>query len=108
MNDDFRLPFFDPDYCLKVVRWASAVCVSWLLIELILLAVINPEKGSCSSWTIHSGKPSEVGVWFLVLFFTVVPSVWLCFTVVRWRQFSEKIYNEILERPALIINPNQL
>ena len=95
MNDDLRLPFFDPVYCLKVVRWSSAVCTGWLLIELILLAILNPQSGSCSGWTIYPGKPSETHIGLLVLFFTAVPTAWICSIALRWRRSSEKLFNSI-------------
>jgi hypothetical protein len=69
MSSDLKLPFFDPDYCLKVARWSSAACIAWLFIELLLLAVLDPQSGSCSQWVIFPGKPSETHVGFLVLVF---------------------------------------
>jgi hypothetical protein len=107
MNEDFRLPFFDPDYCLKVARWSSAVCIAWLLLELILL-VVSPDKASCPNWTIHPGKPSEVSAQFLVLLFTVLPGAWLSFNAIRKRRFSQRIYKSILEHPELNLNYNHL
>ncbi|WP_439925442.1 hypothetical protein [Nitrobacter sp. JJSN] len=107
MDEDFKVPFFDPDYCLKVVRWSSTVCVGWLLIELILLATLNPLSKSCPNWTIYPGTPSETHVGLLILLFTAVPTAWVCFIVIRWRRFSEKIFNSILQRPDLITDhPN--
>jgi hypothetical protein len=108
MNDDFRLHFFDPDYCLKVVRWSSGVCVGWLLVELILLALLDPPTGSCSNWTIHRGEPSEVHVGLLILAFTAVPTAWICFVSIQWWRFSEKIVNGILQGPDLIVDYNKL
>jgi hypothetical protein len=100
-NEDFKLPFFDPDYCRKVVQWSSIVCVGWLLIELILLATSNPQTESCSNWTIYPGKPSETHVGWLILLFTAVPTAWICFIAIRWRRYSEKIFNDFLQRPDL-------
>jgi hypothetical protein len=108
MNKDFRLPFFDPDYCLKVARCSSAVCAAWLIVELILLAVLNPDPARCANWTIHRGKSSETHVGLLILLFTAVPTAWICFIAIRWRRSSERIFNSILERPDLIINHNKL
>jgi hypothetical protein len=109
MNENLRLPFFDPDYCLKVARWSSVVCVVWLLIELALLAVVDPEKGGCSNWIIFPGGPSEINVWLLMfLLFTAAPGFWMCFIVVRWSRFSQKIYSSILERPDLNLHQNHL
>jgi len=108
MNENFRLPFFDPDYCLKAARWSSAVCVGWLLIELILLAALDPQSGSCSNWTIYPGRPSETHVGFLVLLFTAVPTAWICFIVIRWQRFSEKFFKSILQRPDLMMNHNKV
>ena len=108
MNKRWKLPYFDPDYCLKVARWSSAVCIGWLLIEMIVLAAVNPEKSSCPGWTIFPGKASEVPAWLLVLLFTAAPSLWMCLIVGRWRHFSQKIYNGILERPDLNLHHNHL
>lgn len=102
MNEDFRLPGFDPDYCLKVARWSSVVCVGWLLIELILLAVLDLQGGTCSNWII------QTNIWLLILLFTVAPTAWLGFNVVRWRHFSQKTYNRILKYPEYSINHDNL
>jgi hypothetical protein len=108
MNSDLKLPFFDPDYCLKAVRWSSAVCVAWLLTELKLLAVLNPRSGRCSDWVIFRGKPSETHVGFLVILFTALPTAWICFISVRWRRFSEKMFNAILEHADLVMDHNKV
>jgi hypothetical protein len=108
MNSDLKLPFFDPHYCLKVARWSSAVCVAWLLIELLLIAVLNPRSGSCSNWVIFRGKPSETHIGFLVLLFSALPAAWICFVTARWRRFSEKMFNGILEHADLIMDHNKV
>jgi hypothetical protein len=108
MSSDFKLPFFDPDYCLKVARLSSAVCVALLLIELLLLAVLDPQSGNCSHWVIFPGKPSETHIGLLVLLFTALPTAWICFVSVRWQRFSEKMIKGILARPDLIMNHNKV
>src|ERR1700733_4166744 len=104
MGSDLKLPFFDPDYCLKVARWSSAACIAWLFIELLLLAVLDPQSGSCSHWVIFPGKPSETHVGWLVLLFTALPTAWICFVGVRWQRSSEKMIKGILARPDLIMD----
>jgi hypothetical protein len=108
MNEDFRLPFFDPDYCLKVARWSSVVCVGWLLIELILLGVLEPDPRRCSKWIIHRNEPAEMHVGLLILMFTAAPAAWMCYVALRWRHFAEKMLNGILARPDLIMDHNRL
>ncbi len=108
MNRHFRLPFFDPDYCLKVVRWASATCLGWLLIEFVLLVFVSPKTRTCAGWTIHAGQRSEANAGLLMFIFTALPAAWICWVAFRWRRFSEKFYNSILERPELVLNHNRL
>jgi hypothetical protein len=102
------LPYFDRDYCRKVARWSSIVCIAWLLIELTLLAALNPRSGSCSDWVIFRGEPPENHVGLFVLLFTAVPTAWICFISVRWQRSSEKMIKGILARPDLILDLNKL
>jgi hypothetical protein len=108
MNEDLKLPSFDPDYCLKVSRWASVACIGWLFVELVLLALLEPDPRRCSKWIIHRNEPAEVHVGFLVLMFTALPAAWLCFVTLRWRRFAEKMFNAILERPDLVMDHDKL
>jgi hypothetical protein len=107
VSKDFRLSFFDPDFCRRVTRWSAAACVAWLLIELILLAVHTPQPDRCSNWTIYPGKQSETHVGWLILLMAV-PTAWICFWAIRWRRFAEEVFNSILQRPELILDHNKL
>lgn len=109
MNDDMRLPSFDPDYCFKVARWSSVACVGLLLIELILVGVLEPDPRRCSKWIIHRNEPGEVHVGFLFLMITAVPAAWMCYVTLRWQQrFLRKMFNSILDHPELIMDHNKL
>jgi hypothetical protein len=109
MNDDLRLPFFDPDFCLKITRWSAAACIGWLLIEVILLVAATPEKGSCSDWIIHRGEPSETPIGLLILLFTAAPTGWVSYhAFVRPRRMLERVHNSILRTPELNLNHNAL
>lgn len=108
MNDDLKLPFFDPDFCQKVAQSASAACILWFLLELGVLAFVTPDPSRCAGWVIHQGEPSQTHVGLLIAMFTALPTAWICFNTFRWRRSAEKIYNAILAYPQYIINHNLL
>jgi hypothetical protein len=108
MNDDSQLHFFDPNRCLKTARWSLMSCVALLALEALVLAIVDPQRGSCSNWIIYQGKPSEAPVWLLMLLFTVVPTAWLCFIVLRWQKFCKRILDAMLDKPDQIVQVNLL
>jgi len=96
MDERPKLPHYDPDYCLKVARWAAFVCVGILVVELLVLLFVTPTNGKCPGWTIYAENGSAMPSWILAGIFTGGPTIWICYVVLRWEQkFSQKMYEGI-------------
>jgi hypothetical protein len=93
MNERPNLPFYDPDFCLRVAKWGAASCVGWLTIALLILTFVDPSNSRCLGWTIYTTKGAATSLWILVGMFTALPTIWICFIVLRWERFSQKIYD---------------
>jgi hypothetical protein len=79
MEERPKLPHYDPDYCLKVAKWAASICVAFLIIELLVLFVVDPTNGRCPGWIIYAKNGSATSLWILVGFLTAAPTVWICY-----------------------------
>jgi hypothetical protein len=55
MNDRPKLPHYDPDYCLRFAKWAAAVCVGILLVEVVGMLLVVPDEAKCLR-IIHAGN----------------------------------------------------
>jgi len=93
MDERPYLPNFDPDFCLKVAKWAAATCVVWLTIELLVLTLADPSNSRCPGWAIHAKNGEATSLWFLVGMFTALPTIWICFVLLRWKRFSQTVYD---------------
>jgi hypothetical protein len=93
MDERPYLPTYDPDFCLKVARWGAATCVGWLTIAVLLLALVDPSNSRCPGWTIYTRNGQATSLWFFVGMFTALPTIWICFVVLRWKRFSQRVYD---------------
>lgn len=93
MDERPYLPNYDPDFCRMVARWTAATCLAWLICSLLILMLVEPSHGSCPGWTIHSKNGEAQSLWVLVGLFTALPTMWICWIVLRWERFSQKIYD---------------
>jgi len=93
MDERPHLPNYDPDFCLKVAKCAAATCVAWLICALLILLFADPSHGGCPGWTIHSKNGQATSLWLLVGMFTALPTIWICWIVLRWKHFSQKVYD---------------
>ena len=91
MDGPPELPLFDPNYCLKVAKWTASVCVAVLVVEVLALIVIGPNDSRCPGWIFNAGKQSATSFWYLVGFMTGLPTLGICYVVVRWDHFSRKL-----------------
>lgn len=98
MNEDMKLPNFDPDFCFRVTRRAAACCFGLLVVELILLIAINVDSDSCALWTIHRTDPTESKEWPIILF-ALFGTGWICFVAIRWQQVVQRLLDEVRDRP---------
>jgi hypothetical protein len=94
MDEKPFLPFYDPNFCGRVVRLAAVVCLAWLAIEIGILTFIDPAEGKCPGWTIHAENGQATSLWLIVALFTAAPGLWICFGALRWDFFSQKIYDQ--------------
>lgn len=96
MDERPKLPHYDPDYCLKIAKWAASVCVGILVVELLVLPFVAPSNGKCPGWTIYPEGGSVIPSWILAGILTGVPTIfWLYRVVLRWDQTSQEIYDSI-------------
>jgi hypothetical protein len=93
MNERPYLPNYNPDFCRKVARWASATCFVWLTILLLILILADPSNGRCPGWTIYAKNGQATSLWLLAGMFNVLPTFWICFIAVRWEWFSQKVFD---------------
>lgn len=87
------LPNYDPDFCLKAAKWGAATCVAWLVCALLILTLVDPSNSRCPGWTIYAGNGQATSLWVLVGMFTALPTIWICFIVLRWKRFSQRVYD---------------
>jgi hypothetical protein len=93
MNESRYLPNFDPVFCLRVAKWGAAICVVLLAIAVCILALVNPTGSGCPAWTIYAENGQPMSLWLCVTLFTAAPTIWICFIVLRWKRFSQQIYD---------------
>ena len=94
MDEKPLLPFYDPNFCRRVVQCAAAICFAWLAIEVGILAFIDPAQGLCPGWTIHAQNGQANSLWLMIVLFTAAPALWICFVALRWERFSQKVYDQ--------------
>ena len=96
MDERPKLPHYDPDYCLKVAKWAASVCVGILSVELLVLLLVFPENGKCPGWMIYADNGPVTSAWAIAGIFTGLPTIWICYVAARWKQkFSRLFYESI-------------
>ena len=93
MDERPNLPNFDPKFCLTAAIWSSTTCAIWLISELLILTLVDPNKGRCPGWTIHAENGQGQSLWFFVVMFTAFPTFWICFVVLRWQRFSQMVFD---------------
>lgn len=94
MNEDIRLPNYNPAFCRNVAKWGAAICFVGVIAEICIFSLVDPTHGSCPGWTIHhpSGHPISLGVVFAL---TLFPAFWACFVFFRWKHFSQLIHAQV-------------
>jgi hypothetical protein len=99
MDERPKLPHYDPDYCLKVAKWAASTCLGILLIEFLVLLFVAPSSDKCPGWTFYAENRRATPVWILALVITGGATILVCYVVLRWEQrFSQEIYDRIVYR----------
>jgi len=93
MNERPHLPNYDPDFCLKVARCAAATCVGWLMCALVILIFVDPSQSRCSGWMINNTNGRGASLWVFVGMFTALPTISICYNVLRWEWFSQTFYD---------------
>jgi len=76
---------------LLIGRSAASICVGLLVAELLIFLLVDPNKGQCPGWTIYATNGSSTYLWILAAMFTAAPTVWICYIVLRWEHFAQKI-----------------
>jgi hypothetical protein len=103
------IPNYDPDFCLKVIKLGAATCVVWLTVALAVLGRVDPGNSRCPGWMIYSKNGEATSLWVLVGLFTALPTIWICFVVLRWKHFSQKVYDQAAGyRPYPDLTPKTL
>jgi len=98
MDERPRLPHYDPEYCLKVAKWAAFVCVAILLVELFLLLLVSP-SAKCPGWTMYAETGQATYVWILAAVVTGGATIGICYVVLRWKEkFSQDLYDSLAYR----------
>jgi hypothetical protein len=92
MGERQSLPNYDPVFCLKVVRWGAATCLGWLAIAVGILTLVDPTNSRCPGW-VFAENGHATSLWVFVALFTAAPTIWICFVVLRWDRFSQRIYD---------------
>jgi hypothetical protein len=96
MDERPRLPNFDPEFCRKIFKRSASICLGLFAVQPLILLMVDPGNSHCPGWTIYSrnGSPSPMG--FIVAICTGVPAMVLCYGVLRWKSYSEKmLYDSI-------------
>jgi hypothetical protein len=103
MHEIPKLPNFDPDYCLKVAKWSALFCVSWLIVEVLILTFVDPSGSTCPGWRLPDGPSTSL--WTVVGMFTGAIAIWACVVVFRWDYFGQQMYDGITgTRPPFSIS----
>ena len=98
MDEQPKLPHYDPDYCQKVAKWAASACVAILFIELFMLLLVPPSD-KCPGWTMYAETGQATYLWILAAVVTGGATIGICYVVLCWREkFSQKIYDGIAYR----------
>jgi hypothetical protein len=93
MDEHPKLPHYDPDYCLKIAKWAAYVCLGIMALELLALLFVAPNNG-CPGWTIFSKDGSGIPAWILVSMLSGAPTMLIFHIVLRWDQkWSREFYD---------------
>jgi hypothetical protein len=100
-------PNFDPDFCLRAAKWTAVSCVGWLTIELLILTLIDPSNSQCPGWFIGT-RNGPISLWVLVGMFTALPTIWICYVVLRWERFSQQIYDSAAATYRPFMTPKSL
>lgn len=94
MDENPCLPNYDPAFCLKVAKLGAVACLASLIIEVCILAFVDPATSRCPRWIIHGENGQTTPLWLLVGMFTAAPTAWSCFVVLRWKRFSRIFYDD--------------
>jgi hypothetical protein len=108
MDERPYLPNYDPKFCQKVGKWAAASCVVWLTIALLTLILVDPSNSRCPGWIIYAGNGEGMSLWLFVGMFTALPTIWICFVVLRWERFSQKVYDAAADNYQPFMTPKFL
>jgi hypothetical protein len=92
MNENQPLLDFDPDFCRGIAKWAAVICTTWLAIAVCILVLVDPTGSQCPAWTIYDKNGQATSLWLFVGLFTALPTIWICFIVLRWKGFSQIIH----------------
>jgi hypothetical protein len=93
MDERPHLPNYDSGFCLKVAKWGAAICLGSLTIALLILTLVDPSSSQCPGWTLYTTKGGAISLWVLVGLFTGLPTIWICYIVLRWERFSRTFYD---------------
>jgi len=96
MDERPKLPHYDPDYCHKVAKWASVVCIATLAVELAILLLVT-HKASCPGWTMYAKTTGQAThLWLFAVVITGGTTAGICYVVLRWKEkFAAEIYDNI-------------
>jgi hypothetical protein len=109
MDESQRLPNFDPTFCLKVAKWGAAICLALLIIAVCILGLVDPTNSRCPGWIIYDKKAGQAtSLWLFVGMFTALPTIWICYIVLRWNRFSQRIYDAAAGRYTPFLLPKVL
>jgi hypothetical protein len=62
----------------------------------------RPNQAKCPGWALYAENGSATPAWILAGMFTGLPTIWICYVVLRWEQKSQEIYGSIAYgRPKL-------
>ncbi|MCP3385148.1 hypothetical protein NLM31_32700 [Bradyrhizobium sp. CCGUVB4N] len=86
------LPYFDPEFCRKVIQCAAASCVVWLVAAVLILGLVDPSNGRCPGWIIYSTNGQASSLWLFVGLFAALPTIWICYNAIWWDRFVTKVY----------------
>lgn len=90
-----KLPNFDPDYCLRVLKWSAAICVALFAVQVLILMMVDPSDSHCPGWTIYSGNGSPSPMWLIVALCSGLPATALCCGVICWKSYYKMLYGNI-------------
>ncbi|WP_166297805.1 hypothetical protein [Bradyrhizobium sp. 2S1] len=90
MSDSQPLLDFNPDFCRKIAKRGAIISFAWLGIAICILALVHPGS-QCPAWTIYDKNGEATSLWVIVGFFMGLPTILLCFIVMRWKGFTRMI-----------------